>query len=245
MGARPLGALLAVALAPELDTAVAESLAAGAGDCLREFDSALLGGDLSRSPGPAVVDVSVLGSVDDPLSRAGARPTDEVWVTGWLGGAAAAAGSWAAGLEPDVRARHAFARPVPRLQEIAWLRGRAGIHSAIDLSDGVAGDARHVATASDVKLVLEWHRIPLHAVLDEFVDREVATRIAATGGEDYELLVTAEPGRLDSIRREFETTFEIPLTRIGRVDEGHGVAWIDGTGAGIVDPGAGYDHFSD
>jgi thiamine-monophosphate kinase len=244
MGARPLGALLAVALAPELDTAVAESLCAGAGDCLRRFDSVLLGGDLSQSPGPAVVDVSVLGSTESPLPRAGAQPGDEVWVTGWLGGAAAASVSWAAGLEPDVRARRAFARPVPRLAEIAWLRERSTIRAAVDLSDGLAGDAGHIAAASEVRLVLRRDGIPLHPVLDEFTDREVAARIAATGGEDYELLLAAEPGPLESLRREFETTFDIPLTRIGRVESGRGVTWVDDSGSEVVMPAGGFDHFS-
>lgn len=244
MGARPLGALLAVALAPELDTAVAESLAAGSGECLRQFHSVLLGGDLSRSPGPAVVDVSVLGSIEVPLSRAGAQPGDEVWVTGWLGGAAAASVSWAAGLEPDTRARRAFARPVPRLAEIAWLRERSTIHAAVDLSDGLAGDASHIAAASEVRLVLEEAGIPLHPVLNEFANRAVAIRIAAGGGEDYELLVTAEPGRLESLRREFETNFEIPLTRIGRVEPGHGVAWVGDSGSEALMPPGGFDHFT-
>ena len=244
MGARPLGAMLAVALAPELESAVAESLSTGAGECLRRFDSILLGGDLSRSPGPAVVDVTVLGSVEVPLSRAGAEPGDEVWVTGWLGGAAAASASWASGLEPDDRARRAFVRPVPRLAEISWLRARTTVHAAVDLSDGLAGDAGHIAAASEVRVVLERDAIPLHPVLDEFTDRTVATRIAATGGEDYELLLTAEPGRLESLRQEFETTFDIPLTRIGRVDPGHGVAWVDDAGVEAFMPAGGFDHFS-
>ena len=245
MGARPLGALLAVALAPELDTAVAESLASGAGECLRQFDSVLLGGDLSRSPGPAVVDVSVVGSIEVPLSRAGAQPGDEIWVTGWLGGAAAASASWSSGLEPDVRARRAFARPVPRLAEISWLRERSAVHSAVDLSDGLAGDATHIAAASEVRVVLERDAIPLHPVLDEFADRSVATRIAATGGEDYELLLTVEPGRLEPLRTGFETTFDIPLTKIGRVESGLGMVWIDDTGTEAVMPPGGFDHFSD
>ena len=244
MGARPLGALLAVALAPELETAVAESLSAGSGECLRRFDSVLLGGDLSRSPGPAVVDVSVLGSVEDPLSRSDAQPGDEVWVTGWLGGAAVASMSWASGLEPDVRARLSFARPVPRLAEIAWLRERTAIHAAIDLSDGLAGDAGHIAAASGVRLVLERDGIPLHAVLDEFTDRGVATRIAVTGGEDYELLLTVEPGQLETLRREFQATFDVALTRIGRVEPGAGVAWVDDSGFDTMIPAGGFDHFS-
>jgi len=244
MGSRPLGALLAVALAPELETAVAESLSAGAGECLRRFDSVLLGGDLSRSPGPAVVDVTALGSVEVPLSRSAAQPEDEVWVTGWLGGAAVASASWAKGLEPDIRARRSFARPVPRLAEIDWLRERATIHAAIDVSDGLAGDASHIAAASDVQLVLNRDGVPLHAVLDEFTDRAIATRIAATGGEDYELLLTLESGQLEALRREFETTFDLPLTRIGRVEPGDGVAWVDDSGSSVSMPVGGFDHFS-
>ncbi len=244
MGARPLGALLAVALAPELETAVAESLSAGAGECLRRFDSVLLGGDLSRSPGPAVVDVTVLGSVGVPLSRAAAQPGDEVWVTGWLGGAAVASASWAKGLEPDIRARRSFARPVPRLAEIDWLRKRVTIHAAIDVSDGLAGDASHIAAASDVRLVLDRDGIPLHAVLDEFTDHAMATRIAATGGEDYELLLTLEPGQLESLRREFEARFDLPLTRIGRVESGADVTWVDDSGSSVSMPVGGFDHFS-
>ncbi len=244
MGARPLGALLAVALAPELETTVAESLSAGVGECLRRFDSVLLGGDLSRSPAPAVVDVTVLGSVEVSLCRSGAQPGDEVWVTGWLGGAAVASASWAKGLEPDIRARRSFARPVPRLAEITWLKERATIHAVIDVSDGLAGDASHIAAASEMRLVLDRDEIPLHAVLDEFTDRAMATRIAATGGEDYELLLTLESGQLKSLRREFETTFDLPLTRIGRVEPGVGVAWVDDSGASVSMPVGGFDHFS-
>jgi len=244
MGARPVGALLAVALAPELESAVAESLSAGAGECLRRFDTVLLGGDLSRSPGPAIVDVSVLGTVGIPLGRGGARPGDELWVTGRLGGAAFASISWAAGQEPDSRARGSFVRPVPRIDEIAWLRSEADIHAAIDLSDGLVGDAAHIAAASNVRLVLEVEQIPLHPVLQELPDRLEATRIAVSGGEDYELLFAIAPGRLEERRRRFESEFELPLTRVGRVERGAGVAWVDSSGLSTLMPAGGFDHFS-
>ncbi len=243
MGARPQGALLAVALAPELDRGVPESLAEGAGDCLRRFDCPLLGGDLSRSPGPSVIDVTVLGSTAEPISRSGAMPGDALWVTGWLGGAAIAAASWEKQLEPDARARRSFARPVPRLREMEWLRGRAVPHAAIDLSDGLAGDANHVAAASDVRLVLRPDLVPLHPVLEEFSDRDLAVRLAVTGGEDYELLLVAAPGELDRLRSEFQSEFGIPLTRIGRVARGSGVAWADESGEAVRIASAGFDHF--
>lgn len=244
MGARPVGALLAVALAPELDSAVAESLSSGAGECLRRFEAVLLGGDLSRSPGPAVVDVSVLGTTGKPLSRAGAQPGDDLWVTGRLGGAAIAGISWTAGREPDPRARNAFVRPVPRIEEIAWIGSGTEIHAAIDLSDGLVGDAAHIAAASDVRLVLEVEQIPLHPVLDELPDRLEATRIAVSGGEDYELLFAVAPDVLEARRHEFESEFDLPLTRVGRVEEGSGVVWVDSSGLSSLMPVGGFDHFS-
>ena len=243
MGARPLGALIAAALAPELGTEVADSLAAGAGNCLREYDCPLVGGDLSRSTGPAVIDVTVLGSASNPISRAGALPGDELWVTGDLGAAALAAAAWERQLEPDVRARHRFAHPEPRCAEVEWLRTRMDIHAAIDLSDGLAGDARHMATASEARLLIEAEAIPLHAALEEFSDREVAVRIALTGGEDYELLLAAAPGTGDGTRREFESRFDIPLTRVGRVEPGDDVVLLLADGAVGPMPSGAYDHF--
>ncbi len=243
MGARPLGALIAAALAPELGKEVADSLAAGAGNCLRTYDCPLVGGDLSRSPGPAVIDVTVLGSSSDPISRAGAQAGDELWVTGDLGAAALAAASWERGLEPDGRARYRFVHPEPRLAEVDWLRTRWDVRAAIDLSDGLAGDARHLAAASNVALRIEAEAVPLHATLQEFADRDVALRIALTGGEDYELLLAVAPGKGNEIRREFETRFDLPLTRVGRVEDGEGVSLIRADGVETKMPFGGYDHF--
>jgi thiamine-monophosphate kinase len=243
MGARPLGALISVAMAPELGPMVADPLATGAGNCLRLHDCPLVGGDLSRSPGPTVIDVTVLGSTVNPISRAGARIGDELWVTGYLGAAALAAASWERGLEPDPRARRRFVRPEPRLAEIDWLRSRMDVHAAIDLSDGLAGDARHMAAAADVRLTIEAEAVPLHATLEEFSDREVALRIALTGGEDYELLIATAPREAATTRREFEARFDVPLTRVGRVVSGAGVDLVRGDGTEDPMPSGGYDHF--
>jgi thiamine-monophosphate kinase len=244
MGGEPLGALLAVALAPELGSEVADALAGGAGNCLRRFDCPLVGGDLSRSPGPAVIDVTVLGSTTSPISRAGARPGDELWVTGELGAAALAAASWERGLEPEPSVRLRFVHPQPRLPEIDWLRARIEIQAAIDLSDGLAGDARHMAVASNARLLIEAGEVPLHATLQGFSDRDFALRVALTGGEDYELLLALAPGAGVEIRREFESRFDIPLTRVGRVESGSGVDLVDPDGGDLKLPFGGFDHFA-
>lgn len=243
MAARPLGLLVSAALPPELERGVLEEIGRGTGLCLDEHGGSLLGGDLSRSPGPVVLDMVALGAAETPVGRDGARPGDELWLTGDLGGAAAAAGDWLRGLEPDPRARRAFERPPARVAEARWLAEEVGPTAMIDLSDGLAGDARHLAAASDVRLECELARVPLADVLDEYDDRAEALRRALGGGEDYELLFTAGAGAVRDAAGRFERELGVALTRVGAVAEGRGVAWLD-AGGGEVDLGAGgWDHF--
>lgn len=243
MAARPLGLLLSVALPPELGRSVLEDVGRGTRDCLREQGGALLGGDVARSPGPVVLDVAALGAAEAPVRRDGVRPGDELWVTGDLGGAATAAADWLNGLEPDPRARRAFERPRPRVAEARWLAEEAGVRAMIDVSDGLAGDARHLAAASGVALELELERVPLAEVLEAWDDRAAARRRAVGGGEDYELLVAAEAGRVGDAAGRFRRAFGLELTRVGRAREGRGVTWRDADGAEVSLEGAGWDHF--
>jgi len=250
MAARPLGILLSVALPPELDVEVLDELAAGVGEALAGAGAPLLGGDLSGSPGPVVLDVTVLGSARSPIGRGGAEPGDEVWVTGELGGAAAAVQAWTRSLEPDPRARRAFERPRARLAEARWLTERARPSALIDLSDGLAGDAAHLAAASGVRIRIHAASVPLAPPLEEFADRGSALRLAATGGEDYELLLTAPVGTVGPVAAAFEREHDLPITRIGRVEDGTGVGW-EGPGSETLSddsgrgPAHGFDHFSD
>lgn len=244
MAARPLGVLLGAAIPPELDRGVLEELAAGAGACLEAHGGSLLGGDLSRSPGPVVLDVAAAGAAERPVGRDGARPGDELWVTGALGGAAAAAHDWDRGLEPDPRARRAFERPVPRTAEARWLADRSELHALIDLSDGLAGDARHLAAASGVGLEVSLASVPLSEVLAEYADRSAALRRALTGGEDFELLAAVAPGALEGLDGPFERRFGTELTRVGRVEAGEGVAWLDEQGEEVGGIGGGFDHLA-
>lgn len=240
MAARPLGLLLSMALPPELAGEVAGGLAAGVGRCLRAHGGALVGGDLARSTGPVVLDVVAVGAAAAPVERSGARPGDEVWVTGRLGGASTAAADWLRGLEPDPRARRAFQVPVPRIEEARWLVRESGVTAMLDVSDGVAGDAGHLASASGVALELRLDRLPLVEVLEEWADAAAARRRAATGGEDFELLFTAAPSSVD--RGAFERKFGVPVTRIGSVEDGAGIRWRDAAGDSVSVGGA-WDHF--
>lgn len=250
MAARPLGALVSVALPIELETGVYRQLAAGLTEALADAEAALLGGDTSRSPGAAVLDVTVIGAVVEPVTRRGATPGDQVWVTGRLGGAAAAVLAYNSALEPAPPARRRFEHPTPRWREARWLAERGLLTAMIDLSDGLAGDAAHIARASGVGLRLRLDRLPLDEALEGWSDTTVARRIAAGGGEDYELLFTSPAGRVDRVRDAFQRTFDLELTRIGDVVEdtdlpASGVTWIDRAGEPVDPPAtAGFDHFA-
>lgn len=242
MAARPLGLLLSVAAPPELGVELLDGLGKGVKACLEEHGAALLGGDLARSPGPVMLDAVCVGAAEEPVGRDGARPGDELWVTGVLGGAAAAVADWERGLEPDPRARRAFERPRARVREARWLVERVGIAALVDLSDGLAGDAGHLAAASGVGAELELSRIPMAEVLEEWEDREAALVRAVGGGEDFELLLAAPAGEVEAVAPEFEGRFGASLTRVGRVVEGEGISWTgEGGGSGL--PDRGFDHF--
>lgn len=244
MAARPVGALLSLAIPPEVDERTLDELARGIGGCLRETGTALLGGDVSRSPGPVVLDFAVVGAAANPVTRAGARPGDELWVSGRLGGSAAAAAAWKHGLEPDPSAKRAFERPQPRLEEAQSLCEAAAVHALIDLSDGLAADAAQMAAASGVRLVIETGRVPLHQGLEGWALPEAALALAVGGGEDYELLAAVAPGSLDPAVLA-RGAVDVGWTRIGTVAAGSGVEWVGMDGSPVEAPAGGFDHFAE
>ncbi|MYA34166.1 MAG: thiamine-phosphate kinase [Gemmatimonadales bacterium] len=240
MAAAPVGLVVAAALPPELDVEIAAALGRGVGEIAGRVGAEVLGGDLVASPGPAFLDVTVLGCAAAPTTRSGARPGDELWVTGELGAAAAALCDLERGLEPDLRARRAFDRPRPRIDEMRWLRDRVRIHAAIDLSDGIMRDARQLAVASEVALEVEADRLPAAPALEGFRRAPAGERLLLAGGEDYELLLAVPAGAMRDAERAFAATFDLPLTRIGSAREGEGL-----TVSGRSNPAlpAGFDHF--
>ena len=244
MAARPVGVLVALALPDVEAPQVAQGFPAGIRRACERAGCALIGGDLTRSPGPVVVNVVALGRADRPILRSGARAGDEVWVTGVLGASAAAVLSWRRGLEPDSSSRRAFAAPVARLGEARWVAERIRMTALIDLSDGLVGDMGHIAAASGVAIVLDPALVPVApSAASAAGSRRRALPLALAGGEDYELAFTARPGSADSVAIDFHRRFDLSLTRVGIVAEGAGVR-LEGDGADRFDPGsAGFDHF--
>ena len=193
MAAEPVGVLVSVAY-PQGGGFDAEALNRGVHAAAGAVGATVLGGDLSRSPGPVFVDVTVVGRAIHPILRAGAVPGDEVWVTGALGGSAAAVRLWMAGSEPPAALRAAYAHPLPRVAAALALSRAGVLHAMVDLSDGLAGDAGHLAAAGGVAVVLQEERIPRAAGLEEALDGEAAGEAVLHGGEDYELCFAAPAG---------------------------------------------------
>lgn len=214
---------LVVALTVPSGTADSEviDIMRGVGDVARTARCQVLGGDLTAGPALSLT-VTVLGHAPRPMSRVGAVPGDGVWVTGLLGGAHAALLAWRDSRTPATASRLVFARPRPRLEASQWLATQ-GATAMLDLSDGLGGDVPHLAAASHVGISIDLAAIPIHPSVHAEAERGsgIPAVLAASGGEDYELLVTlpAEWGA----SRECEAATGSILTRIGSVEAGSGV----------------------
>lgn len=235
MGGRPWAALSSVIFPGDFSSSELQALARGQRAAARELGCAVIGGNLARGSELSIT-TTVLGRVKKPLLRSGARAGDELWLCGDVGLAAAGLRLLQRGVKratgPRARALTAFRKP--RAQYLAGpaLLGRA--RAAIDISDGLAGDAAHVARASGVRLVIDLQA--LDAALTPAL-RTVAAELgvgaralALYGGEDYALLA-AGPRRARP-----------PEARvIGDVREGRGVWLADGNDA-LRRAGSGFEH---
>lgn len=251
MGAQPFGALAALTLPATTAVAFFEGLLDGLCDLGMRFNCPLLGGNLARDPSRLTLTLTAFGSVPrgGAVYRSGARPGNEIWVSGRLGGSAAGLQTFRQTIAlPNATCemlRQRYTQPMPRIQEALFLRASGQLTSLIDLSDGLAGDLGHICEESGVGGQIVASALPLEAGV-----REVATVLgddalayALHGGEDFELCCTTVPGSITPLLAEFRARFGIELTRIGSITRERTLRlmYADGSTAALS-PQA-YDHF--
>jgi thiamine-monophosphate kinase len=232
MAATPIAMLVAMSV-PKDWRGDLGGIAEGIGDASRSFATPITGGNLTSGTELALT-VTVLGYGSRPLRRDAARPGDALYVTGTLGGPRCALEAWEAGKQPIAEHRARFARPSARIREALWLADH-GATAAIDISDGLMADVRHLAAASAIDVCIELDAIPRVS--------GVSPLDAARSGEEYELVVAA-PVAIDE--HAFAREFGVPLTRVGSVVATTGsdpAARLRSHGK-IVDLPSGHDHFS-
>lgn len=252
MGAHPRWATLSLALPESMarkDESWLRAFADGFFGLAHAHRVDLIGGDTTN--GPLNICVTIIGEAPEgkALRRSGARPGDDIWVSGCLGDAALAlayrkkkimleSGSVEA-LEVEVL-MDALEMPTPRVDLGQRLIGLA--HSAIDISDGLLADLGHILECSRVAAVVRIDQIRRSAVMKKHFSHPLAIEWLLAGGDDYELCFTvpsSERTKVELLSREEG----VPLTCIGSIEEGEGLVMLDSSGRTVATEVKGYDHF--
>lgn len=221
-----------------------------------ESGCALLGGDTTRTPlvngthAPITISITAMGALPPGkgLTRAGAKPGDDIWVSGTLGDAYAglkmAWGHWAAKETDKAHFKHRMERPTARIALGTALLDIAT--AAADVSDGLLADLGHILDRSNVGCDLLWDAIPRSAALQTLSEGH-QQEASLTGGDDYELIFTAPVAAREQITRLSLAT-SLRLTRIGKIrarDSGDNLVLRSEKGIIIRTPTEGFNHFSD
>jgi thiamine-monophosphate kinase len=230
MAGTPTAALVTVALPRDYDPEFVVRIYDGLNALATRFKVAIAGGETTTNPGGILISIALLGLVErgKQITRGGAKAGDAIFVTGELGGSLA-------GKHLDFE---------PRLAEARWLADHFHLHAMLDVSDGLAGDLRHILKAGQVGAEILKSALPVsRAARLQSRGRQPAALAALTDGEDFELLFTVASKDavrlLDAWKKQFP---ELKLSCIGRLVAGEGIWLRDKTGTHPF--GApGYEHF--
>lgn len=246
-GATPLACTLALAL-PRAEAAWLAAFADGFFALADTHGCALVGGDTTR--GPLTLCITVFGEVPTgrALPRGGARPGDDIYLSGTVGDARIALevfrGTLAVPAPAFTAARARMEMPTPRVALGAALRGVA--HAAIDVSDGLLGDLGHILRASGCGAAIDTGFVfRSHATSDTLKQLPPATALemALAGGDDYELVFTAPASARAAVQQAAHSS-DTPVTRIGQIEAAPGLRLIDADGRPLDQRFGSFDHFT-
>jgi len=249
MGAQPRLALLSMALPSALAVDDFDAIIAGFARLAAVYGVHLAGGNLTRSPGPLVVDVTVMGTVKPrrAITRAGARPGDRLYVTGALGAGAAGLEMLRAGAPGTEGPAVRYLRPEPRVRMGLLLARNRAPSAGMDLSDGLADGIRRLAAAGGVGVVIDAGALPIDPDARAWFERQGDDPVARSlsGGDDYELLIAVHPrrrGRLAAARKHGDTA----ITEVGVCTAELALVvrrTVDGRSWDMELPGPEFEHF--
>jgi len=244
MGGRPRYYLISLALPEDFRVEDIEELYRGMEAMASTHGVRAIGGDTCSSVGPVVINITAIGETASKkaVTRAGARPGDDIYVTGTLGDSAGGLELLKAGVSGPEYLISRHLTPTPRVKAGILLAGAGLATSMIDISDGLSSDMGHILALSGVGAVIHKENIPVSDELLSEFGKSRALKFALHGGEDYELLFTARPRARKTImglERRARTSF----TLIGSVTEGGGALIESAGGKRAVLPPKGYEHF--
>ncbi len=239
-GADPFGYLLTLALPKRIDTVWLKAFARGLAADQKIFAITLLGGDLSSTPGPLTISITALGHVPKgkTILRRGAKLEDLVFVSGTIGDSGAGLDALKANRRAPAQVA-SYRVPQPRTKLGPRLRGIAS--AALDVSDGLLADLGHLANVSKVHIVIDAAKIPLSPAVRKLWGAAAVSR-AATAGDDYEIAFTAPRARRAQVFAAAKAA-GVPVTEIGWVMQGRGVALMGADGKPMKLGKAGWRHF--
>jgi thiamine-monophosphate kinase len=235
MGGEPRAAFLSLAIPSDVPQKWVDQFLKGLLGLAAEFKVPLAGGDTAQSPSGIQADIIVVGSVPKGTAvlRSGAKAGEQIYVTGELGGSAAALARLAKS-KPMGAGYSGYLRPLARVAVGQWLRKQGLASAMLDLSDGLSSDLDHICQESHVGAEIEAEAIPRARV--GLKKERVALEFALHGGDDYELLFTSAadvPSRVAGVR----------VTRIGRTTRSGGMRLVGANGRARPLKAGGWEHF--
>ena len=251
-GADPLGYVLSLTLNEQITQAQLGDFCQGLANDQHKYGLKLWGGDTTRTSGPIVLSVTIIGTVSagKVVKRSTAQPGDILCVTGTIGephlGLKFASNQMDSATSEKHRKDWLQAYHVPNPPYGLRHSIRSCASAALDVSDGLIADAGHLAKASNISLTLNLFDMPISPASTDWVARQDdpthAMTALATGGDDYQVLLTVNPVKCDELL-SISTTCDIKLTKVGSVDKGEGIKVLDKKGRSLAIDKPGYTHF--
>jgi thiamine-monophosphate kinase len=251
MGGIAREAFVSIAIPENCSIDFLEDIYKGMKTLAAEFDVNLLGGDTTRSKVDLIINISVVGSAFEKgiLYRNTARHGDIICSTGFLGDSRAGLHLIINDIEADSSELKALLDahllPKPYLQEGRFFARQDGVHALIDVSDGLSSDIGHIAKESNVGVRLYSEKIPVSNNLEKFCTRFDFDPVeySLAGGEDYTLLCTISPEKVDNIAKDYMKRFRNPLYKIGEITDSGKMEMVFLNGQIKSFAPSGWDHF--